>query len=159
MCEAINTEQDKSSSSSPWFWQVFSSTVLRDVIYLICLWSSLLYLIIQLLFRMEVHVSVAWGGWFWDLGCGHTWLGFFWFRFVLSAWLKLCCCCELTHFFVCLFLMLCFLFDVSEKLPPCNVASKREHFYQVLLIGSWVSFILMYMKEILSPNILLWWKL
>ena len=46
----------------------------------------------------------------------------------------------------------CFLFHVLERLPPCNVASKCEHFYLVLLIGSWMSFILVYMKLILSPN-------
>lgn len=41
-----------------------------------------------------------------------------------------------SFLYVCLFLMLCFLFNMSERLPPCNVASKREHFYQVFLIGS-----------------------
>jgi len=45
-------------------------------------------LIVQLMFRMEIHISVAWGSWLWDMGSWHSWLGFLWSRF---AFLLLLC--------------------------------------------------------------------
>lgn len=39
--------------------------------------------IIQLLSRMEIHLSIAWRGWTRNLGYWHSWLGFLWFRFLL----------------------------------------------------------------------------
>jgi len=32
------------------------------------------------------------------------------------------------------FLLSFFFFCPSEKLPPCDVVSKRDHFYQVLIV-------------------------
>lgn len=104
------------------------------VFYILCSsWSWILYcLIIQFMFRMEIWISIAWRIWFRDLGYRHSWLGFLWFRFVL-----LLCLMQLVPLPLLLqgffSFQLKILFYPSENLPPCDVVSKRNHFYQVLM--------------------------
>lgn len=92
-----------------------------------------LFLIIQLMFRVEIHISVAWGSWFWDMGHWHSWLGFLWFRFVLLLFLFDVHSSPYFFILIMLSFLLFVLLDPSEKLPSCDVVSKREHFYQVLV--------------------------
>lgn len=107
------------------------------------LWISLV-LIIQLLFRMEILLSIAWGSWPWDLGCWHSWLGFLWFRFVWDPKRDLFICfllyvLSLNCSFNSLTILQIFLLYVPERLPSCNVASKRDHFFQVHFISAFTS--------------------
>jgi len=44
-------------------------------------------IVFQLMSRMEICITIAWGIWYWDMGHWHSWLGFLWFRFVLLLFL------------------------------------------------------------------------
>jgi hypothetical protein len=87
-------------------------------------WISLL-LIVQFMLRMEVHISIARRSWSWDMGFWHSWLGFLWSRFVSLLFL-----CYFIPFSL-HFNHAAFFLYPPEKLPSCDVVSKREHFYQV----------------------------
>lgn len=65
-------------------YQNFFTWSLSPSLYIVTFsfWISLC-LILQLLFRMEIHIPLAWAGWVGDLGCWYSWLGIFGFRFGL----------------------------------------------------------------------------
>ena len=129
LCEATEAEQGKPSSFSTWFWQVLK---LRDRTnwYTLCLncFGISYFRNIQLMFGMEIYISIAWGSWFWGLGCWHSWLGFLWFRFalLLRCPFRPSILARFCYVFIHIFLL-----SLSEILPPCDVVSKRNHFYQV----------------------------
>ena len=43
---------------------------------------SWLFCVFQFMFRMEVHIPLAWRGWFGGLGHWCSWMGLLWFRLV-----------------------------------------------------------------------------
>ena len=81
---------------------------------------------------MEVHLPVGGGGWTGGLGCGHSWRGLLGSRYDPSLHVVGFCFmdlldthrCKLQHLNVSGYCLI-------EKRPPGDVASKREHLYQV----------------------------
>lgn len=61
------------------FAKLYSGCVMWAIAFWACKVHSILF---QLLFRMEVLVPIAGAGWVGDLGCGCSWLGLLWFRFI-----------------------------------------------------------------------------
>ena len=120
------------------------TNLLIKINYFLCFCSSLL-LILQFLFRVEIHTSTAWGGWFGDLGNGHSRVGILWFRFALLFWpinriffltnkglLKKSLLNDVGFFVPSMYWISFRILHELERLPSCDVASKRDHLYQVL---------------------------
>lgn len=66
------------------FYMVLTGAENMQIYLCILCWSypwNSRCIVIQLLFRMEICTTIAWGIWYWDLGHWHSWLGFLWFRF------------------------------------------------------------------------------
>jgi len=122
MCDLIRLGSQKIPSWlvvwSQWFrarkLQLFFYMVLTGAqnmqIYLCSLcwsypWNSCC-IVIQLLFRMEICITIAWGIWYWDLDHWHSWLGFLWFRF------------GFYYFDYCMLLLTLFVHQIFKMLSP-----------------------------------------